>query len=196
MKAMTNMLLVLIIFILIAIAYMIGMLNPVISIINTALPPGMQIPTPAPILPPGDLTPPASFSSLVGCNSACISSGYDDGTCMWPSEASALYTNIGSCLIGGSRHCGSADQCWCYCWNEEGSGDDDDDDGSGGGVYSEEECAAWAAAEGKDHWGTGEETFWDCDERAWTNCNLLGGSLIRLDWTEESQCCIWECSTD
>jgi hypothetical protein len=50
------------------------------------------------------------------CFMSCLSAGYLNGSCMWPSEAPGTAAKIIDCLIEGSRHCGNIGQCGCYCW--------------------------------------------------------------------------------
>ncbi len=66
----------------------------------------------------------ADFYSASSCETNCTNSGYDNGSCMWISEAEDDYVSMGSCYINMSRHCGSVGQCSCYCYNvtEEGIG--------------------------------------------------------------------------
>ena len=61
----------------------------------------------------------ADYNSLSECRTACEMFGFENSSCMQPSEAKPTHVNRGSCLIPQSEQCGNVGQCDCYCYTAE-----------------------------------------------------------------------------
>jgi putative hemolysin len=55
------------------------------------------------------------YSSLEGCEQACLDQGYVEGVCQSSFEASGSEVSLGSCFVEFSETCGTPEVCGCFC---------------------------------------------------------------------------------